>query len=96
MKKITNHKCLVPNTEPWHNFFRYNGMSKKKEHPQTDQDRKSDDKCTAGDLPEKEDQFEDTSWAENADHGESATEAERKNVAKTLPGTAGKEREGKK
>lgn len=77
-------------------FFACRGMNEKKDNPQTEQDRKSDDKCTAGDLPEKQEQFENTSWAENADHGESATEAERKNVSKTLPGTANTEREKKK
>jgi len=71
-------------------------MNEKRDNPQTEQDRKTDDKCTAGDLPEKQEQFENTSWAENADHGESATEAERKNVSKTLPGTANMEREKKK
>jgi hypothetical protein len=57
--------------------------------------RKSDNKCTAGNLPEKQDLFEDTSWVKDADHGESATEAERKNVSKTLPETAAKERKTK-
>ena len=61
-----------------------------------EQDRQSDKKCTAGDLPEKEEQFEDTSWSKVADHSESATEAERKNVSKTLPETATKETEKKK
>ena len=60
--------------------------------PQHSDDRKSDDKCTAGALPEKQEQFEDTTQAENAHHGEAATEAERKNVSKTLPETAAKEK----
>jgi len=59
--------------------------------PQQGDDRKSDNKCTSGDLPDKPEQFEDTTWVEKAHHGESATEAERKNVSKTLPDTATKE-----
>jgi hypothetical protein len=60
--------------------------------PQDSGDRKSDDKCTAGALPEKQEQFEHTTWAENAHHGQAATEAERNNVSKTLPDTAAKEK----
>jgi hypothetical protein len=59
------------------------------------QDRQKDEKCTAGDLPEKAELFEDTSWEKVADHSESATEAERKNVSKTLPETATKEKDSK-
>ncbi len=68
-------------------------MDNTQDKTKVNQDRKSDEKCTAGNLPEKEEQFEDTSWAKNADHSESATEAERKNVSKTLPQTATREKE---
>ena len=67
-------------------------MEENTKNPQKSEDRKSDDKCTAGALPEKQEQFEDTTWAENAHHGEASTEAERKNVSKTLPDTASKEK----
>ena len=56
------------------------------------QDRQKDEKCTAGDLPDKVELFEETSWDKDADHSQSATEAERKNVSKTLPDTAAKEK----
>jgi hypothetical protein len=69
-------------------------MDENKKIPDNREDRKSDNKCTAGDLPDKPEQFEDTSWVTNAHHGESATEAERKNVSKTLPDTAAKEKSG--
>ena len=62
---------------------------------ETQQDRQKDEKRTAGDLPEKVELFEDTSWEKVADHSESATEAERKNVSKTLPETATKEKDSK-
>jgi hypothetical protein len=71
-------------------------MDKSQDKSQASPDRKSDEKCTAGNLPEKEEQFEDTSWAKSADHSESATEAERKNVSKTLPNTATREKEDEK
>jgi hypothetical protein len=79
----------------WHNFFRNVGMDEKVNTTQENEDRKSDDKCTAGKLPEKQEQFDDTSWVKNAHHGVSATEAERKNVSKTLPDTAAKEKDVK-
>ena len=66
-------------------------MDEKNKLPPEEQNRKTDHKRTAGDLPEMEEQFEDTSWVKNADHGVDATEAERKNVSKTLPKTAVKE-----
>ena len=59
------------------------------------EDRQKDEKRTAGDLPQKVELFEDTSWEKVADHSESATEAERKNVSKTLPETATKEKNPK-
>ena len=71
-------------------------MDEKNKIQKEEQDRKTDDKCTAGNLPEKQEQFEDTSWVKNANHGEQATEAERKNVSKTLPNTAVKEKEERK
>jgi hypothetical protein len=71
-------------------------MEERKDNVNTDKDRKSDDKCTAGDLPDKAEQFEDTTWVTKADHGVSATEAERQNVSKTLPDTAAKEQPNKK
>jgi hypothetical protein len=74
----------------WHNFFDISGMNDNV-NKQSKQDRQQDEKCTAGDLPEKVELFEDTSWEKNADHSESATEAERKNVSKTLPETAARE-----
>ena len=67
-------------------------MEENKNLKQQEDSRKSDDKCTAGALPDNPEAFEDTSWVKNADHGESATEAERKNVSKTLPDTAVKEK----
>jgi hypothetical protein len=70
-------------------------MDKNNKIPDNREDRKSDNKCTAGDLPDNAEQFEDTSWVTNAHHGESATEAERKNVSKTLPDTAAKEKDVK-
>ena len=79
----------------WHNFFANMVMDDKKDNTKGEEDRKSDHKYTAGDLPEREEQFEDSSWAEKADHGVSATESERKNVSKTLPDKAEKEK-GKK
>ena len=68
-------------------------MDKENNITEREEDRKSDDKCTAGNLPEKEEQFEDTTWVKSADHGVSATEAERKNVSKTLPETAVREKD---
>ena len=73
-------------------FFALPFMDEQKNMVNNDSDRKSDDKCTAGALPDKPELFEDTTWVESADHGESATEAERKNVSKTLPDTAAKEK----
>ena len=67
-------------------------MEENNNRPKEEENRKSDDKCTAGALPDNPELFEDTSWVKNADHGESATEAERKNVSKTLPDTAAKEK----
>jgi len=66
-------------------------MEENTNNQQSKQDRQKDEKCTAGDLPEKVELFEDTSWDKDADHSESATEAERKNVSKTLPETASRE-----
>ncbi len=66
-------------------------MDDNQNNPELKQDRQKDDKCTSGDLPEKVELFEDTSWEKDADHSESATEAERKNVSKTLPKTATRE-----
>ena len=71
-------------------------MDEKEKIQQEEKSRKTDDKCTGGDLPEKQEQFEDTSWVKKADHGVAATEAERKNVSKTLPTTAVKEKDQKK
>jgi len=71
-------------------------MEQKKDMVNNESDRKSDDKCTAGALPDNPELFENTTWVKNADHGESATEAERKNVSKTLPDTAAKENGSKK
>ena len=70
-------------------------MDENNKIPAKGEDRKLDDKCTAGDLPDNPELFEDTSWVKSADHGESATEAERKNVSKTLPDTAAKEKDVK-
>jgi hypothetical protein len=70
-------------------------MDDNKNNQDSKQNRQSDDKCTAGDLPEKVELFEDTTWDKDADHSKSATEAERKNVSKTLPETAAKEKDGK-
>ncbi|HYF30885.1 MAG TPA: hypothetical protein VD993_07185 [Chitinophagaceae bacterium] len=52
------------------------------------QDR--DNKPTAGDVKEKG--FEDTTWEQHTDHDAASTEAERKNTAKTLPGSSAKDR----
>jgi hypothetical protein len=79
----------------WHNFFRNSRMEQAKSDANSEENRKSDNKCTAGNLPEKQELFENTSWVKEADHGESATEAERKNVSKTLPETAAREKERK-
>ena len=68
-------------------------MDENKNNKESQQDRQKDEKCTAGDLPEKVELFENTTWEETADHSKSATEAERKNVSKTLPETAAKERQ---
>ena len=70
-------------------------MDDKRNNEESKQDRQSDEKCTSGDLPEKVELFEDTTWDKDADHSQSATEAERKNVSKTLPETAAKERDVK-
>ena len=80
------------NVIPWHSFFPNFIMDENNKIPDSREDRKSDNKCTSGDLPDKPEQFEDTTWVTNAHHGESATEAERKNVSKTLPDTAVKEK----
>ncbi|HKP32942.1 MAG TPA: hypothetical protein VJT83_09450 [Chitinophagaceae bacterium] len=64
----------------------------KKNIQQEEAQRSSDHKKTVGNLPENQEQFEDTTWAENADHGSDATEAERKNVSKTLPNSAEREK----
>ena len=85
--------CLL--IQAWHNFFFNSVMEDKKNMVNNENDRKSDDKCTAGALPDKPELFEDTTWVKKADHGESATEAERKNVSKTLPDTAAKEKSSK-
>jgi hypothetical protein len=79
----------------WHNFFRNSHMEQAKSDANPEETRKSDNKCTAGNLPEKQELFENTSWVKEADHGESATEAERKNVSKTLPETAAREKKPK-
>jgi len=71
-------------------------MDENKKIPGQEQNRKSDDKCTAGDLPDNPELFEDTSWVKDANHGVAATEAERENVSKTLPDTAAKENSVKK
>jgi hypothetical protein len=67
-------------------------MEKDKNIEKEQAERSRDDKCTAGNLPENQEQFDNTSWAESADHGASSTEAERKNVSKTLPDSATKEK----
>ncbi len=55
-----------------------------------DQDRSADNKPTGGELPDKQQEFEGTTWDENADHDSTSTEAERKNVSKTSPKSPGK------
>ena len=54
-------------------------------------ERSRDQKTTAGNLPENQELFDDTTWSEKADHGSKSTEAERKNVSKTLPDSAEKD-----
>ena len=70
-------------------------MDDNQNNQESKQNRQKDEKCTAGDLPEKVELFEDTSWDKDADHSESATEAERKNVSKTLPKTAARDEDVK-
>ena len=49
-----------------------------------------DSKPTAGEV--KEEGFENTTWEQHTDHDAASTEAERKNTAKTLPGSSEKNR----
>ena len=49
-----------------------------------------DSKPTAGEV--KEQGFENTTWEQHTDHDAASTEAERKNTAKTLPGSSEKNR----
>ena len=56
--------------------------------PQPEQER--DSKPTAGEV--KEQGFENTTWEQDTDHDAASTEAERKNTAKTLPGSSEKNR----
>jgi hypothetical protein len=70
-------------------------MEENKNNQESKQDRQKDDKCTSGDLPEKVELFENTTWDKDADHSQVATEAERKNVSKTLPETASREKNSK-
>ncbi|HEX6181732.1 MAG TPA: hypothetical protein VFZ47_10845 [Chitinophagaceae bacterium] len=52
--------------------------------------KEHDSKPTAGEV--KEEGFENTTWEQHTDHDAASTEAERKNTAKTLPGSSEKNR----
>lgn len=49
------------------------------------------DQPTAGDLPDHQKEFENTTWHEKENKDSDATEAERVNVSKTLPKTASRD-----
>jgi len=49
------------------------------------------DQPAAGDLPDHQKEFENTTWHEKENKDSDATEAERVNVSKTLPKTASRE-----
>jgi hypothetical protein len=49
------------------------------------------DQPTAGNLPDHQKEFENTTWQEKENKDSDATEAERVNVSKTLPKTASRE-----
>ena len=56
---------------------------------------KKEHKPTAGELPDRQKEFENTTWHEKEKKDAGATEAERMNVSKTLPETACKEEQKK-
>ena len=49
------------------------------------------DQPAAGNLPDHQKEFENTTWHEKENKDSDATEAERVNVSKTLPKTASRE-----
>lgn len=52
---------------------------------------KKEEKPTAGEMPDHQQEFENTTWQQSEKKDAEATEPERKNVSKTLPDTASKE-----
>jgi hypothetical protein len=57
--------------------------------------KKKGNKPTVGELPDRQKEFENTTWHQKENKAAGGTEAERMNVSKTLPETACKEDEKK-